>query len=140
KAKPKKWQPSKSVSKIQAGMGYQTCPNPSTGVPHPSRSLRRVGFYFEFRWIAMKIDVQEAQHQFSSLLQHVAAGGEVTITNAGVPVARLVPAAAEVARATEGSSFENAQRNKPFTEKQGQYLAFISHHTKLHGQPPSEYE
>ena len=121
-------------------MGYQTCPNPSTGVPHPSRSLRRVGFYFEFRWIAMKIDVQEAQHQFSSLLQHVAAGGEVTITNAGVPVARLVPAEAEAAKATEGASLGSTQRRRPFTEKQGQYLAFISHYTKLRGRPPSEYE
>ncbi len=27
---------------------------------------------------------------------------------------------------------------KSFTEKQGQYLAFIYYYTKLHGQPPAE--
>jgi DNA-binding MarR family transcriptional regulator len=26
----------------------------------------------------------------------------------------------------------------PFTEKQGQYLAFIHYYTKIHGQPPAE--
>ena len=88
----------------------------------------------------MKVDIQEAQHQFSTLLQYVAAGGEVTITNAGVPVARLVPAEAEAAKATEGASVGSPQRRRPFTEKQGQYLAFISHYTKLRGRPPSEYE
>jgi repressor LexA len=29
---------------------------------------------------------------------------------------------------------------KPYTEKQGRYLAFIHYYTKLHGQPPSEAE
>jgi DNA-binding MarR family transcriptional regulator len=29
-------------------------------------------------------------------------------------------------------------RAATFTEKQGQYLAFIHHYTKLHGQPPAE--
>jgi len=27
---------------------------------------------------------------------------------------------------------------KPYTDKQGQYLAFIYYYTKLHGRPPSE--
>ncbi len=27
-----------------------------------------------------------------------------------------------------------------FTEKQGQYLAFIYNYTKIHGQPPAEWE
>ena len=88
----------------------------------------------------MKVDIQEAQHQVSSLLQHVATRGEVTITNAGEPVARLVPAVAEGAKATEGASVGSTQRSKPFTQKQGQYLAFISHYTKLNGRPPAEYE
>jgi DNA-binding MarR family transcriptional regulator len=28
----------------------------------------------------------------------------------------------------------------PFTEKQGQYLAFIYYYTKIHGQAPAEWE
>lgn len=27
---------------------------------------------------------------------------------------------------------------KPYTDKQGQYLAFIYYYTKLHGRPPAE--
>ncbi|HEV3036310.1 MAG TPA: type II toxin-antitoxin system prevent-host-death family antitoxin [Candidatus Angelobacter sp.] len=86
----------------------------------------------------MRIDVQDAPNQFIKLLQHVAAGGEVTITSAGVSVARLVPA--EAAKATEGASFVSTQKSQPYTEKQGRYLAFIHHYTKLHGRPPSESE
>ena len=29
---------------------------------------------------------------------------------------------------------------KPYTEKQGQYLAFIYYYSKIHGQPPAEAE
>ena len=29
---------------------------------------------------------------------------------------------------------------KPYTEKQGQYLAFIYYYSKIHGSPPSEFE
>jgi Mn-dependent DtxR family transcriptional regulator len=29
---------------------------------------------------------------------------------------------------------------KPYTEKQGQYLAFIYYYGKIHGSPPSEFE
>lgn len=30
--------------------------------------------------------------------------------------------------------------NRPYTEKQGQYLAFIYYYGKIHGVPPSESE
>ena len=43
-----------------------------------------------------KVSVQEAKARFSQLLRRVAAGEEITITNRGVPVARLVPVSAEV--------------------------------------------
>lgn len=39
----------------------------------------------------MEINVHEAKTHFSRLLQRVAAGEEITIAKAGVPVARLVP-------------------------------------------------
>jgi len=39
----------------------------------------------------MEFNVHEAKTHFSRLLERVAAGEEVTIAKAGVPVARLVP-------------------------------------------------
>ena len=30
------------------------------------------------------------------------------------------------------------EADKPFTDKQGQYLAFIYYYTKIHGTPPAE--
>jgi prevent-host-death family protein len=42
-----------------------------------------------------KVNVHEAKTRFSRLLRRVAAGEEITIANRGVPVARLVPIAAE---------------------------------------------
>ena len=39
----------------------------------------------------MEVNIHEAKTQFSRLLQRVAAGEEITIAKAGVPVARLVP-------------------------------------------------
>ncbi len=39
----------------------------------------------------MKINVHEAKTNFSKLLQRVAAGEEITIAKAGIPVAKLVP-------------------------------------------------
>lgn len=39
----------------------------------------------------MEVNVHEAKTNFSRLLQRVAAGEEITIAKAGVPVARLVP-------------------------------------------------
>ena len=42
-----------------------------------------------------KVSVQEAKARLSQLLRGVAAGEEITITNRGVPVARLVPVPAE---------------------------------------------
>jgi Mn-dependent DtxR family transcriptional regulator len=30
--------------------------------------------------------------------------------------------------------------SKAFTQKQGQYLAYIYHYTKLHGRPPAELD
>lgn len=39
----------------------------------------------------MEINVHEAKTNFSRLLQRVAAGEEIIIAKAGVPVARLVP-------------------------------------------------
>jgi prevent-host-death family protein len=38
-----------------------------------------------------QVNIHEAKTQFSMLLRRVAAGEEITITNRGVPVARLVP-------------------------------------------------
>ena len=38
-----------------------------------------------------QVSIHEAKTQFSRLLRRVAAGEEITITNRGVPVARLVP-------------------------------------------------
>ena len=40
----------------------------------------------------MGINIHEAKTHFSKLLQRVAGGEEITISRAGVPVARLVPA------------------------------------------------
>jgi prevent-host-death family protein len=37
------------------------------------------------------VNVHEAKTQLSKLLQRVAAGEEITISNRGVPVARLIP-------------------------------------------------
>jgi prevent-host-death family protein len=41
----------------------------------------------------MAVNIHEAKTHFSRLLQRVAAGEEITIARAGVPVARLVPIA-----------------------------------------------
>jgi len=38
------------------------------------------------------VNVHEAKTNFSKLLERVAAGEEITISNRGTPVARLVPA------------------------------------------------
>jgi prevent-host-death family protein len=38
-----------------------------------------------------KVNIHEAKTSFSRLLRRVAAGEEITISNRGVPVARLVP-------------------------------------------------
>lgn len=42
-----------------------------------------------------KVNIHEAKTRFSRLLRRVAAGEEITIANRGIPVARLVPVAAE---------------------------------------------
>jgi prevent-host-death family protein len=42
-----------------------------------------------------QVNTHEAKTRFSRLLRRVAAGEEITIANRGVPVARLVPIAAE---------------------------------------------
>ena len=42
--------------------------------------------------VDMVVNIHEAKTHFSKLLQRVAAGEEITIARAGVPVARLVPA------------------------------------------------
>jgi prevent-host-death family protein len=39
----------------------------------------------------MEVNIHQAKTHLSRLLQRVAGGEEVTIANAGVPVARLVP-------------------------------------------------
>ena len=39
----------------------------------------------------MVVNIHEAKTHLSRLLQRVASGEEITIANAGVPVARLVP-------------------------------------------------
>lgn len=42
---------------------------------------------------------------------------------------------ADGGRVAPCASFDNA---RPFTPKQGQYLAFIYYYTKIHGLPPAE--
>lgn len=42
----------------------------------------------------MEVNIHQAKTHLSRLLQRVALGEEITISKAGVPVARLVPAAA----------------------------------------------
>jgi prevent-host-death family protein len=49
------------------------------------------------------VNTHEAKTQFSRLLKRVAAGEEITIANRGVPVARLVPAAAAGAKRKLGA-------------------------------------
>ncbi|HEY1272779.1 MAG TPA: type II toxin-antitoxin system Phd/YefM family antitoxin [Terriglobales bacterium] len=46
----------------------------------------------------MVVNVHQAKTHLSRLLQKVAQGEEITIANAGVPVARLVPAGKPLAR------------------------------------------
>lgn len=46
----------------------------------------------------MEVNIHEAKTNFSRLLQRVAAGEEITIAKAGVPVARLVPIEPRVAK------------------------------------------
>ncbi len=46
----------------------------------------------------MEVNVHEAKTHFSKLLQRVAAGEEITIARAGVPVAKLVPVVAQHAK------------------------------------------
>jgi prevent-host-death family protein len=46
----------------------------------------------------MEVNVHEAKTHFSRLLQRVAAGEEITIAKAGVPVARLVPIEPKIAK------------------------------------------
>jgi len=48
--------------------------------------------------VVMEVNVHEAKTHFSRLLQRVAAGEEITIAKAGVPVARLVPIEPKIAR------------------------------------------
>lgn len=52
------------------------------------------------------VNTHEAKTQFSRLLKRVAAGEEITIANRGVPVARLVPAAAVGAKRKLGAFAE----------------------------------
>ncbi|HEY6305072.1 MAG TPA: type II toxin-antitoxin system Phd/YefM family antitoxin [Candidatus Angelobacter sp.] len=46
----------------------------------------------------MEVNVHEAKTHFSKLLQRVAAGEEIIIAKAGVPVAKLVPVVAKHAK------------------------------------------
>jgi prevent-host-death family protein len=43
----------------------------------------------------MAVNIHEAKTHFSKLIQRVEAGEEIIVARAGVPVARLVPAAAK---------------------------------------------
>ena len=49
------------------------------------------------------INIHEAKTHFSKLLRRVAAGEEIVIARAGLPVARLVPATDSVAERTLGA-------------------------------------
>jgi|SRR5579859_4048497 len=92
----------------------------------------------------MVVDVSQAKELLRELLQRVAAGEEITIAEAGIPLARLVPPrlkdfGADVSDGrSNGSKYQG--KNKPYTEKQGQYLAFIHSYTKTHRRAPSELE
>jgi len=50
----------------------------------------------------MEVNIHEAKTHFSRLLQRVAAGEEVTIAKAGIPVARLVPIEPKAGKKTLG--------------------------------------
>lgn len=47
---------------------------------------------------SMEINIHQAKTHFSKLLQRVAAGEEIIIAKAGVPVAKLVPVVAQNAK------------------------------------------
>jgi prevent-host-death family protein len=92
----------------------------------------------------MLVDVSQAKEILRELLQRVAAGEEITITEAGVPLARLIPpgpkdCGAEISDARSNGSTSRS-KNKPYTERQGQYLAFIHSYTMTHRRAPSELE
>jgi prevent-host-death family protein len=50
----------------------------------------------------MKVNIYQAKTHLSHLLQRVAAGEEITIAKAGVPVARLVPIEPKMAKRQPG--------------------------------------
>ncbi len=52
----------------------------------------------------MEVNVHQARHRCSELLEQVARGEEVVLTNAGKPVAKLVPIEAEKLRFKLGSA------------------------------------
>lgn len=54
--------------------------------------------------MGIKVNVHQAKTHFSKLLERVRQGEEIVIAKAGVPVARLVPFAAPVARRAPGSA------------------------------------
>ena len=51
-----------------------------------------------------KVNVHEAKTHFSKLLERVRQGEEIIVARSGVPVARLVPFAAPMAKRTPGSA------------------------------------
>ena len=51
-----------------------------------------------------------------------------------MPAKRIGPRT-DGSKVAPGASFDDA---RPFTPKQGQYLAFIYYSTKIHGTPPAE--
>ena len=55
-----------------------------------------------FGGMATQVNIGEAKTHLSSLLERAAAGEEVVIANANVPVARLVPIARATGRRTAG--------------------------------------
>lgn len=58
---------------------------------------------------AWTIPVAEVEGQLSTLLAEVAKGSEVTLTEAGLPVARIVPAAAAVPRESTDAFLERVR-------------------------------
>lgn len=92
----------------------------------------------------MIVDVSQAKELLRELLQRVAAGEEITIAEAGIPLARLVPpgpkdCGAEISHGHSNRS-TSSRKNKLYTEKQGQYLAFIHSYTQTHRRAPSELD
>ncbi len=60
------------------------------------------------------VNIHEAKTHFSKLIKRVERGEEIVIAKAGKPVARLVPARANIARRTPGSAKDKIEISPDF--------------------------